>query len=81
LERCRLFSFLEVATVGMAMLDSEKEAVDRTLWTIAETARFFRVNEATIRNWMKVPGKLPAPKRLGAKWLFVANEIKAMAGV
>jgi hypothetical protein len=76
-ERRRLFLLVEqhmsTATMEPAAVTSEP-----TLWTLAETAKFLRIGEATLRAWMKVPGKLPAPKRFGQKWLFNSNEIKAM---
>jgi excisionase family DNA binding protein len=50
------------------------------IWTLSEVARFLRVNDATVRVWMKT-GKLPDAKRLGQKWLFDAAKIKAMVGM
>jgi hypothetical protein len=68
---------MEIA-VSPATSEPAQATGEPTLWTLQETARFLRVNEATIRIWMKIPGKLPTAKRLGQKWLFVASEVRSL---
>jgi hypothetical protein len=58
-----------VSTVTMAPVEPA--------WTIQDVSKYLRVCEATIRVWMKT-GKVPAPRRIGAKYLWDPAEIRAL---
>ena len=55
--------------------------LDQTLeyWTKQEVARFLRVTEKTVTNWVR-SGRIPAAavRKLGQEWRFKVAMIKAM---
>ena len=46
-------------------------------WQIRDAAVFFRVTERTIYTWIK-SGRLPAPTRVGSKWLWHPSDLKEL---
>jgi excisionase family DNA binding protein len=46
-------------------------------WTVPDVARFLRVTERTVHTYVH-KGIIPAPRKVGAKWLFDAAKIRAL---
>jgi excisionase family DNA binding protein len=48
-----------------------------TFLTVDDLARLCRVTGQTIERWIREDGRLPRPVRVGRRWLFDAEEVKA----
>jgi len=58
---------------------STPDALAAELWGRPQVALVFRVSAETVKRWEK-QGRLPAPLRIGAKPLWPADVIRALAG-
>jgi excisionase family DNA binding protein len=72
---CRqLFLFQEIPVSTATM---PPDAATAENWTLQDVSRYLRCSERTVYLYVK-NGKLPQPRRLGQKWLFSADRIKAL---
>ena len=57
-----------------------KQEVTQSLWTAEDVARLCPVKATTVRAWAK-SGKIPSVRRVGIRFLFDPEAVRAALGV